>query len=79
MKATIDKLDGEIQRLVDEKGNIPKDQLKGFIERHLVGYINYVYRSLKTHRDNLQLAYRLEATVSIGILFDVILLFMMDD
>ncbi|MHA1354902.1 MAG: nucleotidyltransferase domain-containing protein [Candidatus Heimdallarchaeota archaeon] len=72
VKATIDKLDGEIQNLIDEKGIIPKDQIKGFIEGHLDGYINGIYRSLKAHRDGYHIAFRYEASLSVIILLDVL-------
>jgi len=72
VKTTIDKLDGEIQKIIDEKGCIPKDQVKGYIEGSLDGYINGVYRSLKGHRDGYLFAYRYEAIISIHQLLNVL-------
>ncbi|MBY8982928.1 MAG: hypothetical protein KGD57_08265 [Candidatus Lokiarchaeota archaeon] len=64
IKVKIDK-NNEIQNLVDEKGKIPVDNLKNFIEEELDSYINYVYRSLKCLRDQDIDAARLEASISI--------------
>jgi len=72
VKVTIDKLDGKIQRLIDEKGKIPEEHLKGYIEGYLDGYINGVYRSLKALRDKNTIGYKLEAADSIGYLLNVV-------
>lgn len=50
LKAQIDKT-GEIQKIIDEKGRIPPDEVKRFVSKELDGYMNFYYRSLKNHRD----------------------------
>ncbi|MBN2152032.1 MAG: hypothetical protein JW839_11330 [Candidatus Lokiarchaeota archaeon] len=69
--AVVDKT-GEIQRILDEKGRIPPEQVKKFIERQLDTYINQFYRSLKCFRDGHVLGARLEANVGIECLFNVL-------
>ena len=64
VKAIIDKT-GEIQRLIDAKGRIPKGVVKRYVSGHLDGYINYVYRSLKCFRDGNPVGARLEAALSL--------------
>jgi len=71
VKAIIDKT-GQIQKLIDEKGRIPKDKIKKYISGHLDGYINYVYRSLKCFRDNIIVGARLEAARSIEYFLKII-------
>ena len=71
VKATIDKT-GEIQKLINEKGKIPQNQIKKYVSGHLDGYINYVYRSLKCFRDKNYTGARLEAARSINYFLDVI-------
>jgi len=69
--AAVDKT-GEIQRILDEKGRIPPEHVKGFVERQLDTYINQFYRSLKCFRDEHGLGARLEANVGIECLFNVL-------
>jgi len=70
--ALIDKCDGQIQRLIDERGRIPEEQRVAWISGRLGGYINSLYRSLRCmHKGNLRGA-RLEAHDSIGYLLDVL-------
>jgi hypothetical protein len=70
--ALIDKCNGEIQRLIDERGRIPAEQRNAWISGRLGGYINSLYRSLRCiHKGNMRGA-RLEAHDSIGFLLDVI-------
>lgn len=71
VKAIVDKT-GEIQKLIDEKGKIPKDKIKKYVAGHLDGYINYVYRSLKCFRDGNYVGARLEAARSINCFLDII-------
>jgi hypothetical protein len=70
--ALIDKCDGEIQRLIDERGRIPAEQRTPWIGGRLGGYINSLYRSLRCiHKGSLRGAH-LEAHDSIGFLLDVL-------
>lgn len=72
VSALIDKLGGEIQQLIDDKGNIPNQQRESLLRGILDAYINSLYRSLKCiHKGNLRGA-RLEAHESIGWLLDVL-------
>ena len=72
VSALIDKCNGQIQRLIDERGRIPAEQRIPWISGRLGGYINSLYRSLKCmHKGNLRGA-RLEAHDSIGYLLDVL-------
>ena len=48
--ASIDKLDGEFQRLIDSNGAIPDDQRTPFVRGVLDGYINSTYRSMRCLR-----------------------------
>ncbi len=47
----IDKLNGSIQRLVDEKSSLPAEVAERLIDRSAGAFINSVYRSIKNHRD----------------------------
>ncbi len=71
LKALVDKT-GDLQALIDSKGKIPDKELKKFIAGSLDAYINFVYRSLKCLRDGHFLGARLEATIAIGLFFDLI-------
>ncbi|HEU5100718.1 MAG TPA: nucleotidyltransferase domain-containing protein [Roseiflexaceae bacterium] len=70
--ALIDKCDGQIQRLIDQRGRIPAEQRDPWLRGCLDGYINSVYRSLKCLRKGNRLGARLEAAESITRLLDVL-------
>lgn len=67
VQAIIDKTNGELQKIIDEKGKIPEKHWKKYLEGHLDGYINSVYRSMKCLRDDNFVGYRLEAASSVGL------------
>ncbi len=71
VKAVVDKT-GEIQKLIDEKGKIPKGKIKEYVAGYLDGYINGVYRSLKCFRDDNPIGARLEASRSIHFFLNTI-------
>jgi predicted nucleotidyltransferase len=71
IKVLIDKND-KIQKLVDEKGEMPKEKIRDYVSGHLDGYINYLYRSLKCFRDGDIVGARLEAARSIHLFLNVI-------
>jgi hypothetical protein len=72
VSALIDKLGGEIQQLIDDKGKIPDARREPLLRGVLDAYINSLYRSLKCiHKGNLRGA-RLEAHDSIGYLLDML-------
>lgn len=73
IKVEIDKLGGEIQKIVDEKGKIPEQEVGNLIRYHLDAYINGVFRSIKCTRDNDLFGARVEAAESIN--FFLILIF----
>jgi len=72
VNALIDKLGGEIQQLIDEKGNIPAEQREPLLRGVLGAYINSLYRSLKCIRKGNLRGARLEAHESIGWLLDIL-------
>jgi hypothetical protein len=70
--ASIDKLDGEFQRLIDSNGAIPDEQRTPFIRGMLDGYINSTYRSMRCLLRHDLLGARLEAHDAIGYLLSVL-------
>lgn len=64
IKVQIDKT-GEIQKIVNEKGILPKDQITKVAKNALDGYLNYLYRSLKNHRDGNMFASHFDACESL--------------
>jgi hypothetical protein len=64
LTVAVDKLDGAIQRLVDEKGSLPEEAAPAFLGA-LDGYLNAAYRSLKNRRDGRRLASLMDAAESI--------------
>lgn len=71
LTAQVDKT-GEIQKIIDEKGIIPKDQTKDFVTESIDAYINLYYRAIKNNRDGNKLAAHLDAVESIGYLLNTI-------
>lgn len=63
-KAIIDK-NGEIQKLVDEKGVLESGQTDKIVHDALGGYLNSLHRSLKNLRDGNTLAGHLDACETI--------------
>lgn len=64
IKAQIDKT-GEIQKIIDEKGILPKDQILKVAKNALDGYLNSLYRSIKNRRDGNMLASHFDACESL--------------
>ena len=64
IKAQIDKT-GEIQKIIDEKGILPKDHALKTAKNALGGYLNSLYRSLKNHRDGNIFASHFDACESL--------------
>jgi len=71
VKTLIDKT-GEIQKMIDQKGLIPEKERHDFIANALDGYINQVFRSIKCFRNQNTFGARLEASVSIPCLLDLV-------
>jgi hypothetical protein len=65
VRVEIDKLDGEIGRLVDEKARLGAEEARKLAAEALDDYINALYRSLKNLAAELELAGRLDAAESI--------------
>ena len=66
VKTTVDKTNGELQKIIDEKGKIPNDHLQQYVSGYLDGYINSVYRAMKCLRDGYDFGFRLEAASTIN-------------
>ena len=64
IKAHIDKT-GEIQKIIDEKGVLPKDQTAKVAKNALGCYLNSLYRSIKNHRDGNIFASHFDACESL--------------
>ena len=65
VKILVDKTNGELEKIVLEKGYIPEEKRKEFTDRWIDGYVNGVFRSVKCVRNNNKLGARLEAGNSI--------------
>ncbi|MBI4059687.1 hypothetical protein HY406_01335 [Candidatus Giovannonibacteria bacterium] len=63
-KAVLDKT-GELQKIIDEKGSLPKEVQRVVIEEALDNYINQVYRSAKYWRNGNKFAAYVDATESL--------------
>lgn len=63
VKILINKTE-ELEKIINDKGCIPKDKQKQFIEWWLDGYMNGAFRSIKALRNKNELGARLEATNS---------------
>ena len=60
----IDKT-GEIKKIIDEKGALPKEVQKKVIKEALDSYFNQIYRSAKYFRDGRNIAAYLDASESL--------------
>lgn len=74
LRAQVDKLDGEIQRIIDDKATMPADTAAARLPLTLDAYINFAYRSLKNARDGRALAAHLDATESVNHLLNLVFL-----
>jgi hypothetical protein len=74
LRAHVDKLDGEIQRIIDDKATMPADVAIARLPGTLDAYINFTYRSLKNARDGRALAAHLDATEAVKFLLDLVFL-----
>lgn len=76
VRVEIDKLDGEIQRLVDEKARLGAEEARTLAADALDDYINTLYRSLRNGEAGRALAARLDGVETIRPL--LVLLFAID-
>ncbi len=67
-RAEIDKLDGEIKRLVEQKARLTSGEVGQIVPDALDGYINSLYRSLKNLQDGRDVEGRLDAVESLPML-----------
>lgn len=67
LKAEIDRT-GEIQKIMKEKGRIPKSEVHSYTADQLDGFINGYYRALKNGRDKNRFASHLDASESLPFL-----------
>ena len=74
-RVEIDKLDGEIRRLVDEKAQLRPDEARTIAVEALDGYINMLLRSLRNGEAGRAVAARLDATESIPFLLTALFAF----
>jgi hypothetical protein len=65
-KARVDKLEGQIQTIMDEKGRLRPDEIPGVINGCCDHYVNQFYRALKCLRDGNRDAAKLELAESVG-------------
>jgi hypothetical protein len=75
VRVEIDKLDGEIRRLVDEKAQLRPDEARTIAAEALDGYINMLLRSLRNGEAGRAVAARLDATESIPFLLTALFAF----
>ncbi len=64
-RVLLDRLDGQVERLVHAWGTLGDEEAHSIIESHLDGYVKYAYRSLKSFRDGRILESRLDAAESL--------------
>lgn len=64
-KILVDKTNGELATISQEKGYIPSEKQKEFTSRWLDGYVNGVFRSVKCIRNGNKVGAHLEAVNSI--------------
>lgn len=62
----VDRLGGEVQRLVDERAALAQEEAASAATWSLPAYTNAVYRSLKSARDGRSLEARLDAAESVN-------------
>lgn len=64
VKILVDKTNEELEKIIEEKGHIPKDKQAKFIDWWIDGYVNGVYRSVKCIRNDNIFGAHLEAVNS---------------
>lgn len=66
LKARIDKRNGEIQGIIDEKGRLPTGEIGRVVWGACDHYVNQFYRALKCLRDGDEKAAKLELAEAVG-------------
>lgn len=77
VQVLFDRTNGELEVLIQSKGNIPADKKDDFIRGALDGYINGAFRSIKCMRVGNQLGAHLESVSSLQFALDA--LFALED
>jgi hypothetical protein len=62
----LDKLDGEISRLVDAKAHLSESEARVLAAAALDDYVNSYYRAARNHQNDLPFEARLDAAESVG-------------
>ena len=65
LEIPVDKTNGQIQKIIDQRGKISDEERQFLGTGYLDGYINCFYRSLKAAREDWSLAKHLEASESV--------------
>ncbi len=65
-KLVLDKLDGEIARLVDAKARLSEGEARALASTALDDYVNSYYRSARNYQNDLPFEARLDAAESVG-------------
>ena len=65
VRVLVDKCDGLVQRLVDRKGRLGKEEAMPVARKALDAYVNFLYRSLKDDRAGRRQAARLDSAESV--------------
>ncbi|MBI2410081.1 nucleotidyltransferase domain-containing protein [Candidatus Kaiserbacteria bacterium] len=63
---------GEVRKIVEQRGQIPREQQYDFVYRSLDGYVNAVFRSVKAWRNNNPEGAHFEAASSIPYFLDAL-------
>ncbi len=75
VRVVLDRLEGEISRLVEQKRVLTPDESRTIAAERLDGYVNSLYRSLRNLEAGRPLEGRLDALESIGPLLDAVFAF----
>ena len=75
VQVVLDRLDGEIARLVEEKRTLSPDEAEALGAARVDGYINSLVRSLRNLEAGRQVEGRLDAIESIGPLLEAVFAF----
>lgn len=62
----VDRLDGGVERLVRSWGTLTPHDAETTVRSYLDGYVNWAYRSLKSHREGRDFEARLDAVESLS-------------
>ncbi|MEV0977223.1 hypothetical protein [Streptomyces sp. NPDC049915] len=71
-EVVLDRLDGEIARIVDRKRTLEQAEARAAVDAQLDAYVNQAYRSLKSHRDGRAGLAHLDAAESVPYALEVL-------